>query len=222
MKSRICGAVAAALVLGTVAGACGGAEPDGTADARTTRVQRGPQPVAQVDDLRGRCTAVALDARFVRTLARLGIRLRPVGAARVAAGGVATFPITGGNVTAYEPGTVSPFVRGRIEHRGAGLRLEAEGQEVALTDFVIDPGRSLLSGRLSIDGRVAASEAPLFFLDGRTLEPLRARDDGTAVLAGTTVRLRSDAAVLLNETLGVTGLKGDAVVGVARITIATR
>lgn len=65
------------------------------------------------------------------------------------------------------------------------------GGTVELTDFVVDPGKSVLTGTVSVDGEVAAEDAPLFSLDGRTLNPLQVNDNGTAVLEGTTVRLRA-------------------------------
>jgi len=45
---------------------------------------------------------------------------------------------------------------------------------------VVDPGASLPTGKVSVDGAVAADSAPLFFLDGRTLEPLKT-EGSTAV-----------------------------------------
>jgi hypothetical protein len=39
------------------------------------------------------------------------------------------------------------------------------GTVVDLTDFVIDPGKSVLTGKVTVDGTVAAEDAPLFFLD---------------------------------------------------------
>jgi hypothetical protein len=45
----------------------------------------------------------------------------------------------------YEPGTVSPFVQGELDHDGGGLSLTAGGKTVELTDFVIDPGASVLT-----------------------------------------------------------------------------
>jgi hypothetical protein len=69
------------------------------------------------------------------------------------------------------PGAVSPFVEGERDHDGSGLSLAAAGTTVELTDFVIDPGASVLTGTVSVDGEVAAESAPLFFLDGRTLNP---------------------------------------------------
>ena len=81
----------------------------------------------------------------------------------------------------------------------------------------------MLTGTVSVDGKVAAESAPLFFLDGRTLKPLEADSaNGTAVLEGTTVKLKAEAAQLLNKTFGVDALKEGLVIGVAKITIDTK
>jgi hypothetical protein len=75
---------------------------------------------------------------------------------------------------------------------------------------------------VSVDGEVAAEDAPLFFLDGRTLDPLAVNEsNGTAVLEGTTVKLKAEAAELLNQTFGVTALEEGLEVGVAKITVNT-
>jgi hypothetical protein len=137
-------------------------------------------------------------------------------------GATASFPITGGSVTYYEPGTVSPFVQGTIDHDGSGLSLTGGGKTVELTDFVVDPGTSTLTGTVTVDGEQAATDAPLFFLDGRTLQPLKVNEgNGTAVLQGTTVKLKDESAALLNETFGVDALAGGLKVGVATITVNT-
>ena len=142
--------------------------------------------------------------------------------ATISKAGVAKFPITGGNVKYYTPGTVSPYVQGEIDHDGSGLSLTASGgPKVELTDFVIDPGASVLTGRVSVDGKVAADSAPLFFLDGRTLKPLKTGPDNTAILEGTTVKLKAEAADLLNQTFKVDALKPGLVIGVAKITVKT-
>jgi hypothetical protein len=181
-----------------------------------------PDPVAQVDQLSGRATAVTLDGGFVEALQSLKLTPGPLGGASISEAGVASFPITGGNVTYYEPGTVSPYVQGEIDHDGAGLSLEGGGKRVELTDFVVDPGESVLTGKVTVDGEVAAESAPLFFLDGRTLNPLEVNEgDGTAVLEGTTVKLKAEAAELLNTTFGVDALQEGLVIGVAEITIDT-
>jgi hypothetical protein len=211
---RSLAAVATVALLALGAAACGDDEPSGAAAASA------PEPVAQIDSLSGRQTEVALDAGFVEALGTLKLTPAPVGDGRITKDGVARFPITGGNVTYYEPGSVSPFVQGEIDHDGSGLSLTGCGTSVELTDFVVDPGASVLTGKVSVDGEVAAESAPLFFLDGRTLQPLRTAGS-TAVLEGTTVKLKDEAAALLNDTFGTDALTGGLVIGVAKITVNT-
>jgi hypothetical protein len=225
---RTMAAVAAAAVLAFGAAACGGddeeASTTGGSGAQTQQETQAeqPQPVAQIDTLTGRNTRVTLDAGFVSALESLMVTPAPVGEATISAAGVASFPITGGNVTYYEPGTVSPFVQGRVEHEGSGLSLTAGGKVVELTDFVVDPGASVLTGTVTVDGEEAAADAPLFFLDGRTLQPLRTGANGAvAVLEGTTVKLKAEAADLLNQTFGIEDLQEGLVIGIAKITVNT-
>ena len=224
MKLRLPAALATTAVLALGAAACGEEESStptagssGSASSKST-----PEPAAQIDQLTGRSTAVTLDGGFVEALTQLKLTPSPIGDAKISEKGVATFPITGGDVTYYEPGSVSPYVQGEIMHDGSGLQLEGGGKTVRLTDFVVDPGASVLTGKVTVDGSVAAESAPLFFLDGRTLNPLEVNEgNGTAVLAGTTVKFKDESAQLLNETFGVDALKGGLVVGVAKITVNT-
>lgn len=217
-----------AILLSTVALALTGAacgdddEPAAVAgSADSKQGQQQVEPVAQIDQLTGQSTSVALDAGFVEALGTLELTPAPVGDGEITESGTAKFPITGGNVTYYEPGTVSPYVQGRIDHEGSGLSLTGGGKTVELTDFVIDPGKSVLTGTVTVDGEEAAASAPLFFLDGRTLEPLRTTDDGRAVLEGTTVKLKAEAAELLNQTFAVDALQEGLVIGVAKIVVPT-
>lgn len=215
MRLRTPATIAAALALAFGAAACGSDEDS------SSQAQSQPEPVAQIDQLTGRTTAVTLDAGFVEALTSLKLTPAPVGDAKISKAGVASFPISGGDVTYYEPGSVSPFVQGTIDHTG-GLSLTGGGKMVELTDFVIDPGASVLTGTVSVDGEVAAQDAPLFFLDGRTLNPLAVNEsNGTAVLEGTTVKLKAEAANLLNKTFGVTALEEGLEIGVAKITVNT-
>lgn len=206
-------ATVAMLVLGVAA--CGDDD-----DASGSQPASKPEPVAQIDALSGQKTEVMLDAGFVEALGTLKLTPAPVGDGKITKAGVARFPITGGNVTYYEPGSVSPYVQGEIDHDGSGLSLTGGGKTVELTDFVVDPGASLLTGKVTVDGAVAAESAPLFFLDGRTLEPLQA-EGSTAVLEGTTVKLKDESATLLNDTFGTDALEGGLVIGVAKITVNT-
>jgi hypothetical protein len=213
-------AAAAALALGATA--CGSDESSSSSSG-SSGSSSGEQakPVADVPQLTGKSTAVTLDAGFVDALTQLELTPSPLGDATISKQGVASFPITGGNVKYFKPGTVSPFVQGEIDHDGSGLQLEGGGKTVRLTDFVVDPGASVLTGKVTVDGKEAAASAPLFFLDGRTLKPLEAKDDGTAVLEGTTVKFKDESAQLLNDTFGVDALKGGLEVGVAKITVNT-
>jgi hypothetical protein len=212
---RTMATLAAVGTLALGAAACG--NDDKTAASQTASA---PDPVAQIDTLSGRNTAVALDAGFVKALGTLKLTPAPVGDGKITKAGVAQFPITGGNVTYYKPGSVSPYVQGEIDHDGSGLSLTGGGKTVELTDFVVDPGASVLTGKVTVDGEVAAESAPLFFLDGRTLEPLKA-SGSTAVLQGTTVKLKQEAATLLNDTFGTDALTGGLVIGIAKITVNT-
>lgn len=210
MKTPI--ALIAVLAMGAfVAVGCGDDEPTA------------PDPIAQVDGLTGKMTQVILDEGFVDALTTLKVTPGTVGGATIK-GGVASFPITGGNVTYYDPTTdFRPFVQGSISHDGSGLSLTAGGKKVELTDFVVDPGTSVLSGKVSVDGEVAAESAELFILDGSTLEPLRVDESaGTAVLEGTTVKLKGSAAELLNTTYGIDDLSEGLVIGIAKITLNTQ
>ena len=212
-------ATAAALSLGATA--CGSDDSSTSSSSGSSSSSQQAKPVAKIDSLTGKSTAVTLDAGFVDALTQLKLTPSPVGDATITKQGVASFPITGGNVTYFKPGSVSPYVQGEIDHSGSGLQLKGGGKTVQLTDFVVDPGASVLTGKVTVDGKEAAASAPLFFLDGRTLKPLEAKDNGTAVLEGTTVKFKDESAQLLNKTFGVDALKGGLEVGVAKITVNT-
>ena len=214
-------ALAATSAIALGATACGGDSEDTSSTSAPKAAATSVKPVAEIPSLSGRDTAVTLDAGFVKALGSLKLTPAPVGNGRITKAGVARFPITGGSVTYYEPGSVAPFVQGELDHDGSGLSLTGGGKTVELTDFVIDPGASVLTGKVTVDGEVAAESAPLFFLDGRTLKPLEAKDNGTAVLEGTTVKFKDESAKLLNDTFGVDALKGGLVVGIAKITVNT-
>jgi hypothetical protein len=218
MKTLTALAATAALALGATA--CGGSD-DTSSTAGTTTKADAVKPVAEIPALSGKDTAVTLDSGFVKALGSLKLTPAPVGTAQISKAGVASFPITGGNVTYYTPGTRSPYVQGMIDHAGSGLSLTGGGKKVELTDFEVDPGKSVLTGKVSVDGKVAAESAPLFFLDGRTLKPLETGSHGTAILEGTTVKLKQEAADLLNQTFGTDALKAGFVIGVAKITVDT-
>ncbi len=178
-------------------------------------------PVAQIDGLTGKTTAVALDKGFTDALSTLGLTPGVLGSATLADGSV-VFPITGGNVKYYTPGTVNPYVQGNIKHTGSGLSLTAGSTTVELTDFDIDPGTSVLYGDVKVNGAPAATHAVLFDLDGSTLQPLQNGPEDTAVLQGTRVLVSGDAAALLNKTFNTDAVKSGLLVGTATITLNTK
>jgi hypothetical protein len=222
MRIRTVTVPAALAVVALGAGACGssstssssGSSSGGSSAAKS-------KPVAQISSLSGRTTGVKLDTSFVKALKTLKVTPGVLGSAKLTNGSV-VFPITGGHVSYFKPGSVSPYVRGSIDHQGSGLSLTAGGKKVDLANFVVDPATSMLSGKVSVNGKVAAPSAPLFFLDGRTLEPLQSKSNGTAVLKGTTVKLTPTAATLLDRTYGITAIKPYLPVGVATITLNTK
>ena len=209
--------------------ACGSdseAAASGSSAESTTAAQSGdaeqsaPEPVASIEALAGEQTEIALDQGFTDALEQLGLTPGVVAGAELN-DGTLSFPITGGNVTVFEPGEVSPYVIGQIQHQDSGLSLSAGGTTVELTNFNVDPGVSRVYGDVVVDGEVAASSAFLFQLDGSTLQPLEVNDDGTAVLQGTKVEISEDAAPLLNDTFGTDGVEPGLEVGTATITVDT-
>jgi hypothetical protein len=202
--------------------ACGSSNDSSTGSDTSTSSTSAASTSPKVDlpDLsKGVSTAVTLDQGFLDGITKLGVTPGTLGTATLT-GAVLSFPITGGHVKYYTPGTVTPYVQGEIDHDGSGISLTAGGHVVNLENFVVDPGKSMLTGKVTVNGKTAAPSAPLFFLDGRTLKPLAVKkSNNTAVLEGTTVKLTQEAADLLNKTFKIDALKKNLVIGVAKITI---
>ncbi|WP_134768619.1 hypothetical protein [Nocardioides sp. 1609] len=176
-----------------------------------------PQAVAAIDALEGQDTQIALDKGFTDALTALKLTPGVVGTAKLEDGSL-IFPITGGNVSVFEPDEVDPYVIGQIQHEGSGLSLTAGDTTVELTNFNVDPGVSRVYGDVTVNGKVAVTSAFLFQLDGRTLKPLQT-EGSTAILEGTEVKISPVAAPLLNETFGTDQVTPDLLVGIAKITV---
>ncbi len=177
-----------------------------------------PDPVASIDALTGRTTQVKLDKGFTQALDKLGLAAGTVGRAKLRKGSL-VFPITGGNVTVFEPGQVSPYVIGQVQHEGSGLSLAAGGKTVRITNLNVDPGSSRVYGDVSVNNKSAASSAYVFALDGRTLEPLDTSKKNSAILTGTKVEISPVAAGLLNQTFNTKAVQPGLLVGIATITV---
>ncbi len=218
----------AAAALSAVIGlsACGTNDVDTAqaADSTSSSVSV-PKPAAVVRAIPGGDTAVTLDAGFVSALGTLGLTPGVTGTATLdGTTGVVDFPITGGTVTLYDRESgYRPWVQGVIFHDGSGLTLAAGGTTVELSNFAIDPGKpARLFGDVTVNGELAAPNAPLFNLDGSTLSAPTMGADGSAVLDGTTVKLSDEAAGLLNSTFMTDALAGGLVIGTSTITVETK
>jgi hypothetical protein len=196
-------AVAGIAMLAVPLAACGSSSSDSGA----------PQPVARVDSLTGDTTAIALDKGFTDALTSLKLTAGTVGTAKLQNGSL-IFPITGGSVRVFKKGEVVPYVIGEIQHEGSGLSLSAGGTKVELTNFNVDPGVQRVYGDVTVNGKVAATSAYLFTLDGATLKPLTTSGD-TATLTGTQVEISPVAAPLLDP------VKPGLLVRTATITVTT-
>jgi hypothetical protein len=218
-------AAALSAVIGLSACSSNDTDTAQAADTSSSSQVSNPTPAAVVPAVPGGTTAVALDAGFTDALTQLGLTPGTVGGATLdGATGTVTFPITGGTVTLYDRETgYRPWVQGVLFHEGSGLSLTAGGTTVELTDFTIDPGKpARLFGNVSVNGQLAVASAPLFNLDGSTLEPPTTDADGSAVLDGTTVKLAPEAAELLNSTFSTDALAGGFVIGTSTITVETK
>ncbi|MBP7973140.1 MAG: hypothetical protein WBB44_06070 [Candidatus Nanopelagicales bacterium] len=219
-KTKAVMGVAAAGIFAITAAGC--SSDSGSSTSSTSSASPvSTAPVAQIDNLTGVDTAVALDSSFTDALTTLKLTPGTVGTAKLKDGSL-IFPITGGNVTYYTPGSVTPYVQGTIDHKGSGFSLEAGNTKVDLTNFTIDPGVSKLYGDVSVNGKQAAKQAYLFNLDGSTLKPLQTGPNNTAILTGTRVLISADAAAVLNDTFKTTAVQDQMLVGVATITVNTK
>jgi hypothetical protein len=222
-KKLLVAGVALSAALGL--GACSSNDAtasDSSSSSSSAQTAR-PEPIASLPAIpAGGSTAVALDADFVAALGTLGLTPATVGDATLADGSV-SFPITGGTVTVFDKSSgYRPYVQGTLLHQNSGLSLTAGATTVELTNFTVDPGTpARLFGDVAVNGQQAAASAPLFDLNGSTLNPISMDADGNAVLQGTTVELSPEAAELLNATFGTDALAGGLVIGIATITVPT-
>ena len=176
-----------------------------------------PNAVASIADVTGQSTAIKLDQGFTDALTTLKLTPGVTGDGKLTDGSL-VFPITGGNVTVFKPGEVSPYVIGQLQHNTSGLTLSAGGTTVKLSNFNVDPGVSRVYGDVEVNGQPAAQDAFLFQLDGRTLKPITIADS-QATLTGTKVEVSPVAAQLLDKTFSTKAVKGGLLVGIATITV---
>ena len=223
-RGRKAFASVALVAAGLSMAACGSSDDSASASSSssksaTSTKAAAPKPVASIDSLTGQNTQVALDQGFVDALKTLKLTPGTTGTAKLVDGAL-QFPISGGNVTVFKPGQVSPYVIGQIRHEGSGLSLTAGGTKVEINNLNVDPGVSRVYGDVLVNGKLADPSAYVFKLDGRTLNPLQT-GSGTATLQGTKVEISPVAAPLLNQTFKTDAVKPGLLVGIAKITVST-
>ena len=124
-KSSAVLALGMSLTLGLAACGSNNTETVGAGSSSSKAPSSAPSPVAALDSLTGKQTAVTLDPAFLKGLTSLKLTPATIGGATLdAATGKIAFPITGGNVTYFDPKSgVTPFVTGMINHDNSGLQL---------------------------------------------------------------------------------------------------
>jgi hypothetical protein len=212
--------IALAAVAAMPLAACSSSDSSDSASSSSSETKTAvAKPVARINALSGEDTAVKLDAGFADALKTLGLTPGVVGDGKLTDGSL-VFPITGGNVTYFKPGTAKPYVIGQIQHEGSGFSLEAGGTKVEITNLNVDPGASRVYGDVAVNGKTAVTSAFIFQLRGATLKPLQTEGD-TAILEGTKVYISPVAASLLNDTFKTDAVTDALLVGVAKITVNT-
>jgi len=171
---------------------------------------------ARISRLDGKATNVTLDAGTAKALQGLGVSVAPIGTASFnSATSTVAFPITGGFAAihsdlGYKPG----YIAGTVLHEASGLRFSKGNRSIDVTDFVVDPGNSILTA--SSGGK---SGIPLLSLDGTDVKVSMEGSD--VVLQGTVAKLTPTGAAALNSTFGVSDFKEGIPLGVVRLVAAS-
>jgi hypothetical protein len=204
-STRRLAALGAAVAIGASGAAL--AAPAAVSGASTT-----PDTVTAIPALTGVGTTLTLNAGTAAALTGLGVKVAPEGTA-TASGSSVTFPITSGYVEIHSNKHHRPgYIEGSIEHFGSGLTLTAGTTTVTLSDFVVDPGDSLLYA--SVNG--VPDKAPLLQLDGRKVTVSK-DGSGDVVLNGTVANLTSSAASALDSAFGTQAIKGGTPLGTVHL-----
>ena len=165
-----------------------------------------------ISRLTGKSTEVTLDGGTAAALESLGVAVAPVGSASFdAATGTVSFPITGGFAAihsdlGYKPG----YIAGTVIHQASGLKFSKGAKSIEVTDFVVDPGNSILTATAG-----GQSGIPLLDLDGTAVKVGSQGSDVT--LDGTVAKLTQTGADALNATFGVSAFTPGLPLGVVHL-----
>lgn len=158
----------------------------------------------------GQQTAVAPDAGLVQAVVGLGASVKKTGAATVDGQGRFVFPVTGGSLT--------PELKGRVNHTGGLEFKNKQGVRFGIRTFVIDtrPSVPQLTAEPTLNGFGLGIRVPVATIDGLTVGA-----DAPATVVGGTLKLTDIGALYLNVFLGNVTKRGT-VFGQAeaRVTLA--
>lgn len=186
------------------------------ASGSTTTYNASTDHVTAISSVRGTSTTLTVEPAVLTTLASAGLGLTPAGSATAAAPGAVTFPITAGFAAIHTDSGFSPgSIVGTIDHQGSGITIgppaaAASAPSVTLSDFVVDPGDSVLTG--TVNGELGV---PLFFLDGSRLRVTTTA--GGVTLDGTVAELTSVAASALDKAFGTRAFTAGMAVGTVHL-----
>ncbi|MGI8807991.1 MAG: hypothetical protein ACR2KK_09150 [Acidimicrobiales bacterium] len=185
------------------------------AKGTATTYEPATDKTAQVTRLGGKQTAVKLDAGTADALKSLNVTVAPTGTAKFDAGtGTVSFPITGGFAAIHSDKNYKPgYIAGNVIHQGSGLKFSSGSKSIEVTDFVVDPGSSILTA--TAGGKAGI---PLLSLDGTNVAVSMSGSD--VVLQGTVAKLTATGASALNSTFGVSAFKEGIPLGVVTLTAA--
>src|SRR4051794_16653217 len=197
-------------VAGMALAACGSSKTSSSSASTTAGVS---DKVTVIAALGGTGTSVALDAGTAGALKSLGVAVAPSGTATFdTATSTITFPITSGYAEIHSDlGHKPGYIRGSIQHAGSGFTLTAGATKVELSDFVVDPGGSMLYGTVG-----GTPKVPLLFLDGTNVKVSKDAG-GDVVLDGTVAKLTQTAATALNDAFKVTAIKAGLPLGTVHL-----
>jgi len=205
-KASIAALVGALALTGV---ACG---DDNSSDSTASGAGAATNKVTAIPSLTGVGTSVKIDAGTAEALKSLGVALAPSGSATFEAStSTITFPITSGYAEIHSDLNVKPgYIQGSIAHEGSGFSLSAGSTKVQLSDFVVDPGNSVLYGTVG-----GTPKVPLLSLDGTNVKV--SMEGSNVVLQGTVAKLTDTAAGALNEAFNVSALKAGIPLGTVRL-----
>ena len=205
IRSKATGAALLA-ALALFGAACGSDSSDSATTSGTT------DTVTAIPSLSGEGTSVTLDGGTAAALTSLGVAIAPTGTATFdAATSTITFPITAGYAEIHSDLSFKPgYILGSIDHAGSGFSLTAGSTKVELSDFVVDPGNSVLYGTVG-----GTPMVPLLDLDGTNVKV--GTENGNVVLDGTVAKLTDTAAGALNKAFNVDAIKAGTPLGVVHL-----